>query len=286
MDSLALIAGDGRLPHEIAAGARAKGLRVVAFAFEGITRRDLAEAVDDIHWLPLGQLERLLSLLGGEDASQAVMAGKVSKQHLFATGAAGARVDPDGLAIELVAELRDRQDDSILRALADLLEQRGLPLQPQARWVPHLVPEPGPLGSNRPSEAQLRDLAFGWRVAKAVSGLDIGQSVVVRDRAVIAVEAIEGTDACILRGGALGGPGTCVVKVAKPAQDPRFDLPAIGAGTLERLIEAQAAALAFEAGQSLLLDRDQWIERADAHGIVLIGFSSEGPEALGLEDAD
>jgi len=266
---LGLIAGRGRLPLDIARAARSRGLSVAAVAFHGETDPGLAADVDRITWLHLGELAALIDALHAAGAEDVVMAGKILKTSLYGDLAS---LKPDARAISLFAGLRDRSDDAILGAIADALASEGLVLRPQAELVPELLAEAGVLGGVVPDEAQRRDAAFGWRIAKALGQVDVGQTVVVRDRAVMALEAIEGTDAAIRRGAALGGPGVTVVKVAKPGQDPRFDLPAIGADTLEVLVEAKAASLAVEAGRTLVVDRARVVELADAHGIALLGI--------------
>lgn len=270
---LGLIAGRGRLPVDIARAARRRGLGVVAVAFHGDTDAALGAEVDHITWLHLGELERLLCALRASGARDVVMAGKILKTNLYGDLAS---LRPDARAIALIAGLRDRSDDGILGAIADTLEREGLILRPQAELVPELCAEPGVLGAIAPTEAQRRDAVFGWRIAKVLGAVDVGQTVVVRDRAVMALEAIEGTDAAIERGAALGGAGVTVVKVAKPRQDPRFDLPTIGPETLAVLTRAKAAALAVEAGRTLVVDRERMLELADTSGISVFGVTGEG----------
>lgn len=269
---LGLIAGRGRLPLAIAIAARRRGLGVAAVAFHGDTDPGLSAHVDRITWVHLGELGALLRALHDAQARDVVMAGKILKTSLYGDLAS---LRPDARAIALFAGLEDRSDDAILGAIADTLASEGLVLRPQSELVPELLAGSGAIGSVAASDTQRRDAAFGWRIAKALGAVDVGQTVVVRDRAVMALEAIEGTDAAILRGASLGGPGVTVVKVAKPRQDPRFDLPAIGPDTVEVLIEAKAGALAVEAGRTLVVDREQMVALADAHGIALFGIGSE-----------
>jgi DUF1009 family protein len=270
---LGLIAGRGRLPLDIARAARRRGLRVAAVAFHGETDPALGEDADRITWVHLGELGALLSALHAAGARDAVMAGKILKTSLYGDLS---QLRPDARAIALFAGLRDRSDDAILGAIADLLAGEGIVLRPQAELVPDLLAQEGVLGGVAPGASQQADAAFGWRIAKALGEVDVGQTVVVRERAVMALEAIEGTDAAIRRGADLGGPGVTVVKVAKPRQDPRFDLPAVGPDTIEVLAEVKAAALAVEAGRTLVVDRERMIALADAHGIALLGV---GPGA-------
>jgi len=274
IETLGLIAGDGRFPAEIARAARARGARVLAVAFRGLSDPALVQEVDELHWLYLGEVEKLLCVFGEAGVRDLVMAGKVSKDHLYRERA---ELRPDRRALEILEALPDRRDDAILGALARALEAEGLVLHSQAELAPGLVAGVGVLGACSPSAAQLGDMAFGWPVAKAIGALDIGQTVVVEQGSVLAVEAMEGTDAAIRRGGRLGVGGACVVKVARPGQDLRFDLPAIGLGTLEAMVEAKASALAFEAGCSVILDRDELIARADVQQIALVGFAGPGP---------
>lgn len=271
---LGLIAGDGRFPHEIARAARGHGRRVHAVGFHDLTTASLADEVDALCWLELGQLDALLDSLQSAGVRDAVLAGKVSKRHLFDSSH---RLLPDARALALLAGLPDRSDGAILAALADWLESEGIVLRPQCELVPELVPGPGPLGAFAPTPRQLADVAVAWPIARVLASCEVGQCVVVRDGAVLAVEAIEGTDAAIERGGRLGGPGACVVKVARPRQDPRFDLPAIGPDTLASLLAVGAGVLAFEAGSTLVLERERLVKEADAAGVAIYGVPAGGP---------
>lgn len=276
MESLGLIAGDGRLPIEIAGAARAGGMRVVGVGFPGITAVEFADACDQHVTLHLGEIEKLLRLFSDEGIRRAVVAGKVSKQHLIG---AGGELRLDDTAKRLLAELADRRDDSILSGFAAALESVGVDLAPQAELVPTLLAGSGTLGRIAPTPAQAADAVFGWDVAKRLGAVDVGQSVVVRQRAVMAVEAIEGTDEAIRRGGRLGGPGATVVKVTKPGQDPRFDLPAVGVGTISALEEVAAGMLAVEAGGTLVLEREAMIAAADDAGIAVVGVTEDWIDA-------
>lgn len=275
--ALGLVAGDGDLPGEMAREARRRGRRVAAVALRGITRPELEAEVDEWVWLELGQLEGLRDWLRRQRVDRAVLAGKVSKEHLLVPGRVP--VSPDASARALLARLPDQRDDSLLGALAGWLEGQGIRLLSQGECAPALLPEAGILGARAPGEGLRRDVAFAWPLAKALAGLDVGQTVVVRERAVTALEAIEGTDAAIRRGGSLAGPGAVAVKVAKPHQDPRFDLPTLGPGTLEAALEAGLAGLVFEAGATLVLDRPGLVRRADREGLVLWALPAAGPPA-------
>jgi len=276
--TVGLVAGAGRLPFEVARGARRAGRRVVAVAFHGFADAALESEVDAFQWVRLGELGALFAALREAGAREAVVAGNVPKEHLYA-GSDLIRLDERGAAF--IASLRDRSDDSILRALGDALEAEGIRVPSQALYAPHLLAGAGRLGGVAPTAAQLADVAWAWPLAKAIGRLDIGQTLVVKERSVLAVEAIDGTDATIRRGGALGRGQVCVVKVWKPGQDPRFDFPTVGPDTLETLAEAGAALMAMEAGRTLVLEREAVVRRADALGIALLGVPESGPGGNG-----
>ncbi len=267
-----LVAGAGSFPVELARAARRRGRAVAAVGLRDLCDPALAGEADAFTALRPGQLEQLLASFRESGVEEVVLAGKVPKTLL---------ADPDALrldarALELLRGLADRRDDTILAALAAALESEGFRLLPQLALAPELAAPEGPLGRCRASRAQLAEVAFAWPIAKALGGLDVGQTLVVQDRAVLAVEAIEGTDAAIRRGCALGRPGACVVKVAKPRQDPRFDVPAVGPATLRVMAEGRAALLAVEAGATLLVERERLVAEADARGIAVVGVRDEG----------
>ena len=279
--SLGLIAGDGTLPLEVARGATNSGRSVCAVGYKGITDPAVEGVVDQLTWLHLGELSSLIDVFGEAGISQAVMAGKVSKQHLYGDTAA---LHPDGRALELISQVQDLRDDSILEALAGVLAGEGVELLPQLHFCPELLAQPGVLGRVAPTAAQWDDISFAWPIAKAIGGLDLGQSVIVESRAVLAVEAIEGTDAAILRGGQLGRGDASLVKVAKPCQDPRYDLPTIGPGTLHAMLEANVAALAFDASCTIILGREELMRLADANGVPVVAIGALGPEPIAAAD--
>ena len=238
----------------------------------------IEKEVAEVTWIHPGEVTAGIAAFRAAGVRDAVMAGKVAKADLLR--------DPqslrlDGKAASLIEELEDRRDDTILAKSADLLESVGIHLLPQWELVPELLAGEGPLGKTHPTLEQEADIAFGLPIAKQMGELDIGQTVVVKDRAVLAVEAIEGTDAALRRAGALA-PGGVAIKVAKPGQDPRFDMPAIGRRTAEMLVEARIAVLAFEAGSTLVLERDALVREVDAHGIAVVGVD---PSRFAGEDA-
>jgi DUF1009 family protein len=272
--TLGLLAGQGTFPVEVTREARRRGERVVTVGIRGLADPALEVESDLFEWVHLGQLQRLCDLFAEQGVTRAVVAGKIPKTHLY--DPAALHLDPR--AVEALRRLADRKDDSIQGALAAELEREGVVLVAQPDAAPGLFAGAGPLGSVVPSEAQWGDAAFGWAVARALGAHDIGQSVVVRDRAVVAVEAIEGTDATIARAGELApGGGLVVVKVTKPGQDPRFDMPAIGLDTLKALAAGGAGALFFEAGRTVVLDREALAREADAQGVAVVGVPPEGP---------
>lgn len=270
MEAVGLIAGLGRLPIEVARAARKDGRQVVAIGLRGLTEASLADEVDAFAWLHLGEVEAMLARFREAGARTLVMAGKVPKTFLWERPEL---VKPDARALRALGGLADRKDDTLLGVFADLLEEEGFSLLGQAELVPALLAEVGILGSVAPGPEELADIAFGWPIAKAIGELDVGQTVIVQGRAVLALEAVEGTDEAVKRGCALGEPGATVVKVAKPAQDMRFDVPTIGPTTLAVLAEGRARALAVEAGKTLVLEREILLAEADRHGIAVVGMT-------------
>jgi DUF1009 family protein len=277
MQTLGLVAGSGKLPAEIAASARRRGLRVAAVGLRELADPALEAAVDAFEWAYLGDFARMLDWLQTAGAADVVLGGKVPKAFLWERRDA---IRPDALALGALQTLGDRKDDSLLGMVVDVIEGQGLRVRSQLELAVDLCAPLGPIGARSPSPEQQRDIAFGWPVAKALGALDVGQSVVVQDAAVLALEAVEGTDAAIERGCALRDArrGVVVVKVAKPKQDPRFDVPTIGLATLRILAKGGGGALAVEAGQTLVLEREELVAEADAHGIALVGVDGRAFE--------
>ncbi len=262
--TLGLIAGHGPLPLLAAQGARAEGRRVVAVALREETDPALAGIVDACTWVSVGQLGALIRSLQAAGVREAVMVGKVQMTHLFS------RLRPDLRALRLLWRLGDRRGDSILAAVADELEREGIRLLDSSRFLAPLVPGPGCLTRREPTRREREDLAFGRSIARQVAALRIGQTVVVKRKVVLAVESIEGTDAAIRRGAALGRGEVVVAKVSRPDQDMRFDLPAVGPGTVATMREVGATALGLDAGRTLLLDREALVADADRAGIAIV----------------
>ena len=271
LSPLGLVAGSGRLPILFARAVRSAGRRIVAAAHEGEADPALASEVDAITWVKLGQLGKIAEALRGAGCSEAVFCGGISKPRLF-------DVRPDWLGLKVLAGLRSFGDDAALRAIATALEGEGVKIISPMPLLPGLVAPKGPVGKRKLSADQRRDVEVGLQAARALGALDLGQTVVVKRGVVLAVEAVEGTDACIARGGALarggrssGGGGPVVVKVVKPGQDLRFDLPAVGPGTVAALRAAGCSALALEAGQTVLIDRELLVAAADDAGLAIEG---------------
>jgi hypothetical protein len=274
---IVLIAGKGAYPALLARSARAGGVRrIVAVAFRRETDPAIGRIADEVRWVYLGQFEAMLEAMRASGIRQAVMAGQITPTHLF-------NLRPDRRMLDLLRRLPLRNAETIFGAVAEELRAIGIELLPASSFMEQHMPAAGVLGRHRPSETQQRDIELGARVAKATSSLDIGQTVVVREGTVLAVEAFEGTDETILRAGRLGGPGAVVVKVAKRGHDMRFDIPVIGLHTMKALRKARAAVLAVEAGRAILLERERVVAEADRLALCLVAIAGEEPgrEAAG-----
>ena len=266
---IGVIAGGGQFPLLFIEAAKKAGQRVALVAHAGETEPGIAALADLTCWVKLGQFGKMLDFFKKHGVTETVMLGAITKTKIFTN------VLPDWRGLALWNEMRVHQDDHILRAVARALAKEGITVRESTMYLKHLLFPAGILGEQRPSPEQRDDIAFGFAKARAIGALDIGQCVVVRDHAVLAVEAIEGTDATIRRGGELAGEKAVVVKVKKPGQDFRFDLPATGSRTIQTLAEVKGAVLAVEAGQSLLFDRDEMIAEANKAGIVLVGIEEK-----------
>lgn len=264
MERLGIIAGGGPLPLIAAREARMQGLKVVAVAIEEAASSDLADEVDAISWAGAGQLGRMIAALKHERVADAVMLGKIPLTLLFS------RVKADLEGIRLYLKLKDRRGDSILAGVGDVLTKEGITLHDCRRFLASVVLRKGLLTVRAPTFEEQQDIAFGRELARAIATLSIGQTIVVKGRTVLAVEAIEGTDAAIRRGGALGKGGVVVVKVGRPDHDMRFDLPVVGPDTLAALEEAGATALALDADQTLMLDQEMVVASADQLGLAIV----------------
>jgi hypothetical protein len=268
MECVGLIAGNGRFPIVFAETARANGLRVIAVAHESETPPELAALVDHITWIKVGELQRMIDAFHAHQVRRAVMAGGIRKAALLQHFA------PDERATRFLANLSAWSDDALLRGVAAELATDGIEVVDSLLFLQSIATPAGVLSQRQPDDAQWRDLRFGFEVAKAIGRYDIGQSVIVRAGMVLAVEAIEGTDAAIQRAGALGARAAVVVKVSKPGQDLRFDVPAVGPTTIATAAAAGIAAIGLEAGRTLILDRAEFLARTDAAGLSVVGMAA------------
>lgn len=280
--ALGLIAGAGTFPVLVARGARRAGLRVVVVGLRGSVDAALRAHADVFYDAGVARLGRWIRIFRRENVHRVIMAGRVVKAR--AVGLSRWRLWlaylPDWTSIKVwYFRAADRRNDTLLRAVADEMDRRGVELIDSTAYCRDAMAPEGVLTRAAPSPAGRADAELGWRVAKAMGGLDVGQSVAVKDKDIIAVEAIEGTDAMIVRAGSLCRSGEwTLVKVAKPDQDMRFDVPTIGPETIERLAATGGKAVIVEAGKTLLLERDRTIELANRHGIAIVGRAEGGPE--------
>ena len=248
----------------VAEAAKRRGLGVVAVAHLGETDPSLSEKVDEVIWIRLGQLGQLIKALKKKNVKKGLMAGTITKRRMFED------IRPDLRGLAVISKLALFHDDGILRAVADELAREGIEIVSSTQYLPELVARQGCLTKRKPNKSEKEDIDFGFQVAKELGRLDIGQCVVVKKKTILAVEAIEGTDAAIRRGGDLAREGAVVVKVSKPNQDLRFDVPAVGLGTVKTMGEVKAAALAVESGKTLLFDKDEMITYADKLRIAVV----------------
>jgi UDP-2,3-diacylglucosamine hydrolase len=266
---IGLIAGNGRFPFLVLQGARSLGhdVTVVAVKEEAFPELEQAarEASADLHWVSLGHLGKCIKVLKSAGARQAVMAGQVKHAKIFSG------IVPDFTLLSVLMKLKGRNTDALISAVADVLREEGIELLDSTAFLSPLLATAGPLTRRAPSEDEAADFSFGYRVADTIAGMDVGQTIVVKNRAVVAVEAMEGTDAAIRRAGEIAGPGTRVVKVAKPKQDMRFDVPVVGIATIEAMRAAGATAMTIDAGRTLVVDGDRVFAATNEAGIAIMG---------------
>jgi DUF1009 family protein len=269
---LGLIAGSGRLPFEVAEAARERGLELAVVAIEGNTDPGIRSAASgELIWIAPGELGRLVDFLKAARVEEAVLAGAVEKREILRDPA---RLRPDSRALKLLARMKDRGDDAILRAVAGEIESEGIRVVPSTLHLAERMTAEGPLVPGLTPEGCEADLELGLRVARALGVHDVGQTVVVKEGMVVAVEAVEGTDATIRRAADLVGKGTVAVKVAKPGQDLRFDVPAIGPRTVELARDCGLGAIGLEVGRTLVLDPRKTLPLARAAGLPIVGLGA------------
>jgi hypothetical protein len=264
---LGLIAGNGRFPLIFAAEAKRAGFSLIVVAHRGETDAAIETFADEVSWVYVGQLGKIIRVFQNLGVSEAVMAGGIRKVKLFGN------FRPDLRGARFLAGLQSREDDVLLRGIADELASDGIRILESTVCLPQLISTEGVLSKRAPRQEEWEDIKLGFQIAKEIGRLGIGQTVVVKKQVVLAVEAIEGTDAAIQRAGALAKSGCVVVKVSKPQQDLRFDVPAVGVDTVRRLHEIDAAVLAVEAGKTILLEKQELLRQADEFGIAVVGVS-------------
>jgi DUF1009 family protein len=260
-----LIAGNGGFPLMFAAAAKQRGLRVIAAAVKGDTSILIHTVADEVRWFSIGEVKKLFAYFRQKGVAHVLMAGQVNPECLFSKDLA---VDEEYKAI--FHALVDRRCDTIFGAIADRLKAEGMELVDSTFLTKEFLAPKGTLTRRAPSIVELDDIGFGRTIAKHIGGIDIGQTVVVQGKAIVAIEAMEGTDRCILRGGAIARQGAVVVKMSKPGQDPRFDVPVIGPRTIVTMKKAHVACLAIEAGKTLIIDRERTVALANKAGICIV----------------
>ena len=266
---LAIIAGNGRFPFLVLDAARSLGhdVTIVGIKEEASTDLEMAAAGpprSELHWVSIGQLGAFLEILKNAQITTAVMAGQVKHVKIFG-------FVPDATAMKLMLRLGTRNTDSLIGAVADLMREHGIELINSTQFLQPLLAGEGQLSERAPNEEERKNLEFGYRMADAIAGLDIGQTIAVKHQAVVAVEAMEGTDETIARAGHLAGAGVVIVKVAKPNQDMRFDVPIVGLATIQAMRIAGAKVLSIDAGKTLVFDREAFLASANEAGIAVVG---------------
>lgn len=265
MKKIGLIAGNRKFPLLFAAAARKKGCSIVAIAIKGDTSPKLKKFVDKIYWLGLAEFQKMFEILKNEAVEGVVMAGQISPRRLFSK-----EVNRSRDLKQILQSLKDKKTDTLFGAVAQKLEAAGLKLLDSTTFIEEYLPKKGTLTKQEPDAETWEDVRFGLSLAKEVANLDIGQTVAVKSKTIIAVEAFEGTDNLIRRSGRIGHGQIVIVKVSRPRQDMRFDIPVIGLNTIKNLIKARARCLAFEAGRTLFLDREESVGLADKKGIAIV----------------
>src|SRR5215472_15609381 len=273
-----LIAGNGDFPFLVLEGARSRGIEMAVIAIREEASPALEREAKRLHWISLGELSRGIELLHSEGVKHAVMAGQVKHNKIFSS------IRPDWRLAKLLLALPSKNTDSLIGAIARVLHDEGIELVDSTKFLGPLLPSAGVLTRRSPDVSESRDIEYGRKVAQQIAGLDLGQTVVVRDRACVAIEAMEGTDETIERAARIaGGKRLVVVKVSKPAQDMRFDVPVVGLKTIEVMRRGNATALAIDAGKTLLFDRDQLIRAADDFSIAIHAFAPVSVAAPSLQ---
>lgn len=265
MKRIGLIAGNKKFPLLIAASARQKGCEIIAIAIKGDTCPKLKKLVDKIYWLKLSEFSKMFEIFKSENIDEVIMAGQISPFRLFSK-----EINKSPDLREILANLKDKKADSLFGAVAQKLESHGLKLLDSTTFIQEYLPKKGMLTKIEPDFDTWEDIYFGLKLAKAVADLGIGQTVAVKSKAIVAVEAFEGTDNLIRRSAKIGRGRVVIVKVSKPKQDMRFDIPVVGLNTVKNLVKAKAKCLAFEAGKTLFIDQEESVKLADKKGISIV----------------
>ena len=268
----ALIAGNGQFPLLVLQEARRQGVPMVVLALREETSPEIEQLGAHVHWVSLGELQKAVAILRQEAVQKAVLAGQVKHTQIFSD------IPPDSLLQQLLATLPEKSTDALIGSIARALEAVGIEVVDSTLFLQHLLPLPGPLSERAPDAEEAADIAYGRHIGRQIARLDLGQTVIVSQRACVAIEAMEGTDATIERAATLvNGRRLVVVKVSKPGQDRRFDVPVVGLSTLEVMKRAHATALALDAGRTLIFDREEFVRRANDYRIAVVAFAPEQP---------
>jgi UDP-2,3-diacylglucosamine hydrolase len=272
-----LIAGNGRFPFLVLEGARSQGIEMAVIALKEEASPELQNVAKRLHWVSLGELSKAIALMQQEGVKRAVMAGQVKHNKIFSA------IRPDWKLAKLLLSLPKKNTDSLIGAVAKVFEEEGIEFVDSTTFLKPLLPEASVLTRRAPDDREAADMEYGLGVARHIAGMDIGQTVVIADRACVAVEAMEGTDETITRAARFAeGKSLVLVKVSKPKQDMRFDVPVVGLPTVEAMKKSGVTALAIDAGRTLLFDREQLIESANAAGIAIQAFPpAQGTEPIG-----
>ena len=266
----ALIAGNGQFPLLVLKEARRQGVDMVVLAIREEAFPEIEQLGARVHWVSLGELQKALGILRQEAVRKAVLAGQVRHDQIFSD------IPPDTFLAQLLARLPQKNTDALIGGIAAALQAVGIEVVDSTVFLQRLLPAPGPLTRRAPDADESADIAYGRRIGREIARLDLGQTVVVSQRACVSIEAMEGTDAAIQRAAGLAqGRRLVVVKVSKPKQDMRFDVPVVGLQTLEVMKGANATALALDAGRTLVFDREEFVRRADDYGIAVAAFTPE-----------
>lgn len=271
-DTIGIIAGNGKLPLMVADGIRRAGHRVIAVGHIGITSKDIQDSVDGLWWVHIGELGKIIEILKQEQTTGALLAGAVAKTNFFSRTHFFPRVKPDERAIQVLSRLGNRKDDVLLRAIADEVESEGIRVLSPVPFLQESMAPRGCWTERKPNEREIKDISFGWEVSKEIASLDVGQTIVLKDQMVLAIEGLEGTDATIRRGAKLGRGDVMVIKVCKPKQDLRLDLPVIGLSTIRTLVKSRASSLVVEAEKTIVVDKPSVIREANRYHLCLLGM--------------